>query len=91
METTRKQSHLSTKLDEEHLEILRNKLPSDWAEKVKEKTGLSLSKIRMVLRNPELYDKIVIDATIEVANEYQVDVDSTIQNQKQKIYDLIKE
>ncbi|WP_343524357.1 hypothetical protein [Pedobacter sp.] len=88
MATTEK-SPLSTRLPQEYLDTLKESLPTDWAEKVREKTGFSLGKIRGVIKGTGKYDEVVIDAFIEYADEYKAEAISKVQSQIKKINSLI--
>lgn len=72
------------------LEILKRKLPTNWVARVKEKVPYGATKIREAMEDPANYkDGLeIMDAAIEVADEYLVERDNKIAQQKLRIKQL---
>lgn len=70
------------------LKALKRKLPTNWVDRIKTKVDFGSTKIRATLKSPDKYDKVIIDAAIEVAEEYKKEMEVSILLQKQKIKDL---
>ncbi|MGN8055676.1 hypothetical protein ACTJKN_05335 [Pedobacter sp. 22163] len=68
------------------LKALKRRLPDDWVTKVQEKVTFGGTKIRETLRDPKKYNKEIIDATILVATEFELELETVAAIQRQKIH-----
>jgi len=72
------------------LTTLKENLPADWVLRVREKVSFSPTTIREALRPGAKYNKVIIDAAIEVAAEYGEKVTAEANEQKIRIEALFK-
>lgn len=95
-EAAKSKSHLSTRdklaasqfIEENTLNFLKHKLPTDWVGRVQLKVSYSASRIREVLRDSNKYNQEIMDAIIKVAEEYKEEVEAGVLAQKAKILNL---
>jgi hypothetical protein len=64
------------------LKRLKKKLPPRWRKTIHERTGLSYASIDKVAIG-KFYNAVIIDAMIELADEYQVQMTSQSERIKQ--------
>ncbi|SDM39584.1 hypothetical protein [Pedobacter antarcticus] len=77
-------------LENAYLETLKEKLPVDWVNQVKARVGFSATTIRDSLRPGAKYNRDIINATINVAEEYQDFLKGESSNQIDRIKALAK-
>jgi hypothetical protein len=77
-------------LSQEELKALSEVLPKDWVSKVQLIVNFKGTKIREVLREPEHYDKEVMDAILEVASEEKEKKNRALAEQRKRLNELVK-
>jgi len=80
-------SQLSTRIQGEELEILKRKLPTDWVDRVLLKCDYSAATIRTVLRDGKANHEAMMHI-VEVAEAYQVEVETGVKSLKDRIKNL---
>lgn len=63
-------------ISKSELRKLRKKLPANYAQQIKDSTGLSLSLIYKVIAG-QRYNQAIIEAAYQVANELKMSIEST--------------
>lgn len=89
IKTTFEQYDLSTSLNLQELRLLKLKMPSSWVEKIQQVTNYSPARIRQALRDPAKYNKMIIDAALDLADQYSKDAVTEVSLQKQRLKEII--